>query len=109
MNLYSAADYDGTASMHTLSWIYATGEAENFMRHDILLAPPPSIRPEPGLHTVTLNNPYGETKQAIMFVWKIDWKVESVGSRGLVVFGDDLESVNHCCSVFGKPFITLVG
>jgi hypothetical protein len=104
MNLYSAADYDGSARMHTVSYIYAHGEAEDFMRHDILLTPPPSIRPEPGLHNVTLHSPCGETKQAFMFVWKYD----SSGSRGLVVFGDDIESVNHCCSIFGKPFITLV-
>lgn len=104
MNLYSAADYHTTKSMHTLSYIYAHGEAEDFMRHDVLLTPPPSVRPEPGLHSVTLHNPMGETKQAFMFVWKYD----SLGMRGLVVFGDDIESVNHCCSIFGKPFITLV-
>jgi hypothetical protein len=105
MNLYSAADYDIVTPMRTLSYIYAHGEAENFMRHDVLLVLPPTISPEPGLHIVTLNNPHGETKQAIMFVWK----VESVSSRGLVIFGDDLESVRQCCSIFGKPFISLVG
>jgi len=104
MKLYSAADYNGTCEMHTLSYIYADGAAEDFMRHDVLLTPYPVIRPEPGLHSVTLHNPKGETKQAFMFVWKYD----SLGMRGLVVLGDDLESVNHCCSRFGKPFTTLV-
>jgi hypothetical protein len=105
MNLYSAADYYGTARMHTVSYIYAHGEAEDFMRHDILLTPPPSIRPKSGLHSVTLHNPNGETRQAFMFVWAYDG---GETTRGLVVFGDDIESVNHCCSIFGKPFITLV-
>ncbi|NDD54530.1 hypothetical protein EBZ39_11760 [bacterium] len=103
MNLYSAADYHTTKSMHTLSWIYAHGEAEDFMRHDVLLTPYPVIRPEPGLYSVTLHNPQGKAKQAFMFVWK--YQVSDV--RGLVVLGDDLESVDHCCSIFRKAFVTL--
>jgi hypothetical protein len=96
--------YSNVATMHTLSWIYAHGAAEEFMQHDVLLTPNPVVKPEPGLHSVTLCNPKSETRQAFMFVWASNCH----DIRGLVVFGDDIESVNHCCSIFGKPFITLV-
>lgn len=97
-NLFSACGY--SSNKYTLSWIYAHGKAEEFMQHDVLLTNS-KVVPEAGIHSVTLHNAHGETKPAIMFVWNY----HEGSTRGLVVFGDDIESVNHCCSIFGKPFL----
>lgn len=90
-NLYSAAHSE---HKYTLSFIYAHGQAEDYMQHDVLLTTW-KIEPPPGIYPVVLHNGHGDSRVAIMFVWP-----EQKATRGLVVFGDDIESVAYCCETF---------
>lgn len=95
IHLFSAAHSE---HRYTLSYIYAHGQAEDYMQHDILLTSQ-KIEPDLGVFPVVLHNGEGESKLAIMFVWQ-----EQKATRGLVVFGDDIEAVTYCCETFQQQF-----
>lgn len=98
MFFYSAAD-ENRYSNFTVSNIYAHDEAEDFMQHDILLTEE-KIVPESGVHKVTLCNPQGESREAIMFVWRSNHKP----TCGLVVLSTDADSLIHCCMQYAHGY-----
>ena len=98
MFFYSNGE-DNRSKCFTVSYIYAHGDAENFMEHDILLTEE-KIVPEPGVHKINLCNPHGEIREAIMFVW---YKKDNP-TGGLVVLGSDTDSLIDCCKQYAHGY-----
>ncbi len=99
--LYSEADErDVTSTVH---FCYAHGKAEEFMFHDILI----SVRPtgfQPGVHEVTLENPEGERKKALLFVWAF---VDNRLTHGLCVLPDDPEGLAKAAQCYVNKDIAI--
>lgn len=86
------------AAIHTVSWVYAHGQLEEMLGHDILVSDDPVVF-TPGVWPTQVTDPDGRIHQCVAFVFDY-----TCGIKGLVVLPTDLQG----CQDAAREFLKLV-
>ena len=86
-------------AIHTVSFVYAHGELEDRLGHDIIVADDP-VSFQPGVWPSQVTDDDGNVFPVVVFVWGVG----SVGHRhtGLVCLPSDVAALKHAADAFSK-------
>lgn len=81
---------------YVMSFVYADGQAETWLGHDILLTKDFAVELSVGVHQVLVVNKEWKVRPALAFIW--EYYQNRV--KGLVVFPDDKPAVDRACQFY---------